>query len=154
MVSRWWIFASQAALETLSSLERDATAGGSIIVDGGGMDSDVEFSSKATNQMNHMLQYSVKRVCSLLVAGQGDDKRLNPLQVELVEGMKTFASNGKMLLLSVLTSPAGMCEASLPDEVHELLIKSEMCGSALAGLCAGHEGSSAVNLLQRSLENL
>lgn len=154
VVSRWWIFASQAALETLSSLERDATAGGSIIVDGGGMDSDGEFSSKATKQMTHMLQYSVKRVCSLLVAGQGDDKRLNPMQVDLVEGMKTFALNGKMLLLSVLTSPAGMRKASLQDEVHELLTKSEMCGSALAGLCAGHEGSSAVNLLQRSLENL
>jgi hypothetical protein len=125
-----------------------------MIVDGGGMDSDEEFSSQATKLLNQMLQYAVKRVCSLLVTGQGDEKRLNPLQVELVEGMKTFALRSKLLLVSVLTSSVGMRKAMMAHEVHEMLAKSEICGSMLAGLCTGHESSSAVNLLQRSLEKV
>jgi hypothetical protein len=103
-----------------------------------------------------MLQYAVKRVCSLLgSAGQNaDDKRLSPQQVDLLEGVKTFAMNSRIGLDSMLTRPAGMRQPCTPNEVQELFGKSEINGSSLAGLCSGYEGVNSVSLLQRSLEKL
>ena len=154
VVSRWWTFAVDALQENSCSLESDATGGGSMAVDGGGMDSDEEFSSQATKLVNQMLHYAVPRVCSLLVSAQSDEKRLNPLQVDLIEGMKSFALKSKLLLVSGLTSTVGMRKALTVYEAHQMLTKAEITGSMLSELCVGQESSTAVNLLQRSLKKI
>ena len=154
VVLRWWTYATEAFQEGLASLERDTTGGGNMAIDGGERNSNEQFSSQSINGLNQMLQYAVKRVSSEVMSSQGDAKRPSPLQVDLIEGMKAFALNSKLLLMSSLTRPAGIRTPMKPHEVLDLLSKSEVSGSVLSGLCEGDESLGTISLLQRSLEQL
>ena len=154
VVLRWWTYATEAFQEGLASLERDTTGGGNMAIDGGERNSNEQFSSQSINGLNQMLQYAVKRVSSEVMSSQGDAKRPSPLQVDLIEGMKAFALNSKLLLMSSLTRPSGIRTPMKPHEVLDLLSKSEVSGSVLSGLCEGDESLGTISLLQRSLEQL
>ena len=116
IVSRWWIFA-------LDSLQQPASAADDIdgmVVDGNAAE------ASAMGAREKLLVYTVKRVCSLLATK--NEKRLDPMQVDLLEGMKAVASRAKFFDGSDI----------LP----------------LADLCSGFGGSLAVELLKSILMQL
>ena len=114
IVPRWWEFASDAL-----SLSKPGIGGSEgMVVDG----SAAEASAAAARQ--NILAYSVTRVCSLLA--MNNQKRLDPQQVDLLEGMKCVAFESK----------------------------SGSNISALVDLCSGSGGSMAVELLKSSLMQL
>ena len=115
IVSRWWVFASDTLQQSAYSVERND----GMIVDG------VAAEASAMAAREKMLTYTVKRVCSLLAAK--NEKRLHPMQVDLLEGMKTVAFRAKFL-----NGPGADV-------------------SPLADLCSGCGGSMAVELLKSSL---
>mmetsp|Transcript_17551 Transcript_17551/g.43779 ORF Transcript_17551/g.43779 Transcript_17551/m.43779 type:complete len:984 (+) Transcript_17551:110-3061(+) len=117
VVPRWWEFASDALVST-------KPAGGTegMIVDG----SAAEASAAAARQL--ILAYATRRVCSLLATN--NQKRLDPVQVDLLEGMKCVAFESKSL--------DGSNANVLP----------------LVDLCSGSGGSMAVELLKSSLMQL
>jgi hypothetical protein len=150
VVSRWSTFATDSIQESLvAALE--ASVNGGITVDGGS--ADEEFWSQAMTHLSQALHYSVKRVVILLSAS-GAERRLNPVQVELLEGMKVFASSSMALMSSVLENPSGTRKALLPHEIHQGFAKFNLSGVALAQLCAGQENNPAVALLQGSLQTI
>jgi hypothetical protein len=152
LVSRWATYATSSIRESLVAFEAEGSGNGGMTIDRGNAESDEEFCSKVTTHLSQALHYSVKRVASLLTAGASGEKRLNPLQVELLEGMKVFAHISKAIVASVLEEQAGVRKALLPDEVQEIFAKVNLSGSALSQLCAGQESQPAVALLQRSLQ--
>ena len=93
-----------------------------MIVDG----SAAEIS--ATGAREKVLTYTIKRVCSLLATK--NEKRLNPMQVDLLEGMKLLAVKAKF------SSDSDANISYLPE------------------LCCGFGGSVAVELLKSSLMQL
>jgi len=118
VVSRWWEFASEALQKPTGSIGGD----GGMIVDG----TEAEATAIAARQS--ILTYAVRRVCSLL--STKNEKRLDPKQADLLEGMKVVAFRAKCLDgSSGKTSP-------------------------LADLCSGCGGSMAVELLKSSLMQL
>jgi hypothetical protein len=117
IISRWWIFALDALRQgTSSSIES-----GGMVMDGSPAESSF------TASRNEMMKYLVPRVCMLLATK--NEKRLDPMQVNLVEGMKTVASS---VMLKMKPE-----EGSI---------------SALTDLCTGFGGSSAVELLKSSFQ--
>lgn len=118
VVSRWWEYASDALQQSARSVEGND----GIIVDGNA----AEASALAAREK--MLTYAVKRVCSLLATK--NEKRLDPMQVDLLEGMKFVAFEAKLL---------GSSGTNIP---------------ALVDLCSGCGGSMAVELLKSSLMRL
>merc|ERR1712238_594140 len=97
----------------------------SSIVDGSSAESAAETSDMGAREK--MLTYTVKRVCSLLATK--NEKRLDPMQVDLLEGMKSVALRAKC-------------------------IGSGTNMSSLADLCSGFGGSMAVEQLKSSLIQL
>ena len=81
IISRWWIFALDALRQGTSS----SMGSGGMVVDGSAAESSFIASR------NEMMKYLVPRVCMLLATK--NEKRLDPMQVYLVEGMKTVASS-------------------------------------------------------------
>jgi len=116
VVSRWWVF----ALDAIRQASPLAQATDGMVVDGNAAESSV------LAARNDMLKYLVTRVCALLATK--NEKRLDPMQVDLVEGMKTVATTTMSLMK--------------PEESNI---------SALADLCTGFGGSPAVELLKSSL---
>lgn len=118
IVSRWWEFVSDA----LEQLAHSVEGNNGMVVDG----SAAKASTVADREK--ILTYIVKRVCSLLATK--NEKRLDPMQVDLLEGMKSVAFRAK----SLDGSGTNM--------------------SALSDLCSGCGGSMAVELLKSSLVQL
>jgi len=118
VVPRWWEFASDALQQSANMIEGN----NGIVVDGNAAEAE------ALAAREKMLTYTVKRVCSLLA--KKNEKRLDPMQVDLLEGMKSVAFKAKSL---------GTSDSSI---------------SALADLCSGCGGSMAVELLKSSLMQL
>jgi hypothetical protein len=118
VVPRWWEFASDALQTSKHAIEGND----GMIVDGSAAE------ASATSARQKMLTYAVKRVCSLLATN--NQKRLDPVQVDLLEGMKSVALRAKSL--------DGSGANILP----------------LADLCSGCGGSMAVELLKSSLMQL
>mmetsp|Transcript_8494 Transcript_8494/g.9115 ORF Transcript_8494/g.9115 Transcript_8494/m.9115 type:complete len:984 (+) Transcript_8494:60-3011(+) len=117
IVSRWWVFAIDALQQSTYSV------GGidGMIVDGSAAE------TSDTGAREKMLTYTVKRVCSLLATK--NEERLDPMQVDLLEGMKSVALRAKC-------------------------IGSGTNMSSLADLCSGFGGSMAVEQLKSSLIQL
>ena len=118
IVSRWWVFAIDALQQSTYSAEGID----GMVVDGSAAE------TSAMGAREKMLTYTVKRVCSLLATK--NEKRLDPMQVDLLEGMKSVAFRAKFTDGS---------DANI---------------SALADLCSGFGGSMAVELLKSSLMQL
>ena len=118
IVPSWWEFASDAL-----SISKPAIGGTEgMVVDGSAAE------ASATSARQKILAYAVRRVCSLLATN--NQKRLDPVQVDLLEGMKCFAFESKSL--------DGSGANILP----------------LVDLCSGSGGSVAVELLKSSLMQL
>jgi hypothetical protein len=165
VVDRWWFYAIMAVRRcVLNVLENDASKeDGGMVIDVGGVQADevAAAQAKATEvmkQFDPLLQYAVVRVCSLLASlggGENPKKKLTPLQVDLAEGVKTFAASCHSMLPSLLLSqPDKNGKALLQDDVFQMLENSESSGRKLASLCAGYSGGGAVDIVRRSLQNL
>ena len=105
--------------------------------------------------MGHLskaLPYAVQRVCTLLSADGKAEKRLNPMQVDIVEGIKVFVSRSKALAVSALRRSLGAEKVLSNIDVEEIFGKFNLSGTALAQACSGQESHPAVALLQRSLQ--
>jgi len=118
VVPRWWEFALNALQSSTYAIEGN----GGMIVDGNAAE------SSAISDRRKILTYIVTRVCSLLTSN--NQKRLDPLQVDLLEGTKCVALRAKSL--------DGSNTNILP----------------LIDLCSGCGGSMAVELLKSSLMQL
>ncbi len=81
-----------------------------------------------------------------------DEKKLHPVHVDIVEGIKTLLFASKNLLSSALLRPVGVRKSILASEIDEMLSKSDMTGAALGALCPADQSSAAVVLLKKSLE--
>lgn len=152
VVSRWSTYATNAMRESLIVLGSDENENGGMTIDRGSAESDAEFSSKVAAHLSQALHYAVKRVTALLSAGANGEKRLNPLQVDLLEGMKVFAYISKAIVSAALQKEGGLQQALLPDEVETLFAKVSLSGSALSQSCPGQHGQPAIELLQQSLQ--
>jgi len=119
VVPRWWEF----TLDALQISNHATTADESMIVDGS--EAEAEAEAFAISARLKILTYTVRRVCSLLTTN--NQKRLDPVQVDLLEGMKSVAFRAKRLDCSGATI--------VP----------------LIDLCSGCEGSTAAELLKSSL---
>lgn len=123
VLSRWWIY----AIDALQHSTNPSTDAEGMVVDGN------QAESAARTARNELLQFAVNRIRPLLATKT--EKRLDPIQVNLVEGMKTVA----------VRADAMNKKTSLEDD-----------GSipALADLCVGSESSPAIDILKRSLSNI
>lgn len=120
IASRWWLIAIDA-FDAIQEQIRPVEWTDGIPFDG----SSAEISVSTAREK--MLTYSVKRVCSLLATRS--EKRLDSMQVDLLEGMKSLTVRSK-------------------DTAAESRIGS------LADLCSGFGGSMAVELLKSILTHL
>jgi MIF4G like len=119
VVPLWWTFVSDAF--RLGSPHAEGSSG--MTVDGNAAE------NLALVARNDLLKYVLTRVCTLLAVSS--EKKLNPMQVDLVEGTKIIASKAV-----VMAKP------------------EERLSSSLADLCSGFGGSVAVELLRNSLLQL
>jgi hypothetical protein len=154
LVPSWSKYSVIAVREGLVATTSDATAGGTMTIDGGGGAPGDELLTDLTSKLGQLLNYALQRVCSLLVTTQLNEKKLKPFQVNLVEGMKSLVFTSKILFTSTLTRPSGIHKPLLASEVEDLISKSDMSGTSLAAICASEQSSTAVVYLKQSLENL
>eukprot|EP00980_Cylindrotheca_fusiformis_P009367 scaffold2047_cov129-Cylindrotheca_fusiformis.AAC.46 len=150
LVSRWYIYATNSIRESIVTMEGDQNGNGGMTIDRGSAESDEEFLNTVATHLKEALHYAAKRVAILLSKHSSAEKRLNPMQVELVEGMKGFAYISKAIVSGVLEEESGHRKALLPDEVQALFAKFDLSGPVLTQLCTGEQGH-AVELLQRIL---
>ena len=112
IISRWWVYVLDAL--------RVEQGGEGMVIDGHAAE------ASALASRTEMLKYTVARVCTLLATT--NEKRLDPMQVDLVDGMKTIVSRALSM---------GILEANTAN--------------GLADLCTGFGGSVSVELLKASL---
>jgi hypothetical protein len=161
LVQRWWEFANIAiriginrALASLDSDTQVLQPSGMVIDRGEGMGKDPNSKSFAVRRMTSIVenidpivQYMTKRVCSLLQQADDGKKKLTPDMIDLVEGLKQCVLATKILVMSKLTE-GGSCTEK---EGHDLWSSSSICGSRLASVAAKEGSGHAVETLTASL---
>ena len=101
------------------------------------------------------MQYAVGRICGMLSSSTSEEqkKKLTPVQVDLIEGVKVAAVSCHTALRAVLTQDENSGGKTLTqDDVHQLIEQSDLNGKKLASQCTG--SVPAIELVRRSLENL
>ena len=121
-------------------------------MDGAGMDTKTELANKSFEKVATILQYAIPRVCDLLATTQGGENKMTPIQVDLVEGVKSLVFASKMCLFLMLTKSSGIRRAFLNNEVDDIMAKSGISGASLVGLCTDGQGSAAIGVLKKTLE--
>eukprot|EP00429_Kryptoperidinium_foliaceum_P137429 CAMPEP_0176290452 /NCGR_PEP_ID=MMETSP0121_2-20121125/55029_1 /TAXON_ID=160619 /ORGANISM="Kryptoperidinium foliaceum, Strain CCMP 1326" /LENGTH=125 /DNA_ID=CAMNT_0017631241 /DNA_START=13 /DNA_END=391 /DNA_ORIENTATION=- len=125
-----------------------------MTIDDGGGASEDEFVTNLISKLGPGVELCSAESLQQLVTTQLDEKKLKPVQVDLVEGMKNLVIAGKILFTSSLTQPSGIRKPLLASEVEDIVSKSEISGTSLAAVCASDLSSAAVVLLKQSLENI
>ena len=149
IVPRWWVHALDAAREQMDALNGGIKGGGMII---DGAVSSRQAADASIEILCRLLHYSIGRVCTMLVALQTDEKRLNPSQVDLLEGTKDLVYHGATMLISRLTTQIGSSEALTRREAQARIRSvAEMSSVTLSNLCTGYESNKGVSLLRQSL---
>jgi hypothetical protein len=146
----WSTFAIAATRETILLTVSDETVGGTMAIDNGAPDDAL--ATQLLDKVGRLLHYSVQRACTILSTAHVDEKKLHPVHVDIVEGIKTLLFASKNLLSSALVRPVGGRKSILASEIDEIFSKSDMTGAALAALCPADQTSAAVVLLKKSLE--
>jgi hypothetical protein len=123
LVPRW----STYAVDALVSASSPSPAGSGMVLDGTQAETDARTSRKI------LLQFAANRVRPLLVAQTG--KRMDAMQVNLVEGMKTMA----------VIADSMNKRSSLEDDGTI---------NSLADLCVGADSSQALAILKKSLSSM
>lgn len=147
LVSRWSFFAICAVRESVVAMDEDSNPTG-MTVDGVTAATDEAFCAQVMTMLFQGINYAIKRVVALLTTST--EKKLNSLQVELLQGMKNLISRSKSILITYLQQGKGTRKGVLPDAIEEAFVKLNLSGPALAQLCVGQQPSVA--LLRRSLE--
>jgi hypothetical protein len=119
VVPLWWKF----VLNGVAALPH-ARGNDGMVVDGDTAD------NLAWAARTNVLNYVMTRVGTLLAVNTNNEKKLSPMQVDLLEGTKIIVSN----VFSMKTPPP-----------------PEGLASSLAHQCTGFGGSQAVELLKKSL---
>mmetsp|Transcript_4229 Transcript_4229/g.6472 ORF Transcript_4229/g.6472 Transcript_4229/m.6472 type:complete len:636 (-) Transcript_4229:221-2128(-) len=156
-----------------------------MIIDGGGDDADgTDGASSALSRrmkkimtyVGPIVQHTAQRVCHLLVKAHerhSDDikykKKLSPLQVDLVEGMKQFISSvqhhviaamGKEDLSIIMAPSVGTFDlgsSTISVDIECMVAKSELSGASIASACrTALEGRdiALIETLARSMEGV
>ena len=147
----YWYKVSVASIrETVLVIVRDETVGGTMTIDNGEPDDAV--ARLLLDKVGGLLHYSIQRVCVILSTAQLDEKKLHPVHVDLVEGLKALLFASKHIVRSALSRPAGVRKAMLSSDIEELFSKSDVRGTALAARCSADKSSAPILLLKKSLE--
>lgn len=160
VVERWWEMASEAMQTELRKKKAEVNAQptevGGMVIDRAGADEGASAPKTLAvmESLSPLLDYTVRRACTLLSL-QGDDpqqgNKLKPHQVDLVEGVKSCVRAAYGLCFSELRksneNDAGVSEREIQDA---LLSQSGMTGWKLASICQEFNGH-AVNVLRESL---
>ena len=146
VVPRWWCYATDSIRETIAVMEEEKNANGGMTIDGGNMNSNEEFASQVVTHLSKALSYAVQRTCTLLSTNEKD---LN--SVDLLEGMKYFASRSKSLVVAAIKRAINIEKAVLNTDVEALFAKFNLSGASLAEICPA-SSYSAVALLKLSLQ--
>ena len=169
VAERWHEFATEAirvelAKALASSDMKPGTEEGGMIIDRtgeGGMDTepgpsqDGNGTLAAIESTSPLLDYILRRACTLLVA-QADDSqqqgtKLNAQQVDLVEGVKTCLRSTHGLFYSQMRKSNENEKGLSEHEIKECLGQSTVTGSKLAGVCEEFSDGTAVSALRASL---
>jgi len=148
LVPRWSSYAICAIRESVVAMDEENNPAG-MTVDSTAAASDEEFCGKVMTMLSHGLQYAIKRAVVLLSTSA--EKKLNPLQVELVQGIKDLTRSSKAILVAFLQQEKGTRKGVLPDAIEEAFVKLNLSGPSLAQLCESPQ--PAVTLLRKSLES-
>ncbi|CAJ1917333.1 unnamed protein product [Cylindrotheca closterium] len=148
LVSRWSSYATCAVRESVVAMDEESNPAG-MTIDSATAATDEAFCGQVMTMLFQGLQYAIKRVVALL--STSTEKKLNPLQVELLQGMKDLTSRSKSILITYLQQGKGTRKGVLPDAIEEAFVKLDLSGPALAQLCEGQQ--PAVALLRKSLES-
>mmetsp|Transcript_5691 Transcript_5691/g.13402 ORF Transcript_5691/g.13402 Transcript_5691/m.13402 type:complete len:996 (+) Transcript_5691:185-3172(+) len=148
VVSRWSRYATSAVRERVVAMDEESNPAG-MTIDSATAATDEAFCGQVMTMLFQGLQYAIKRVVALL--STSTEKKLNPLQVELLQGMKDLTSGSKSILITYLQQGKGTRKGVLPDDIEKAFVQLNLSGPALAQLCEGQQ--PAVVLLRKSLES-
>merc|ERR1711935_28958 len=137
LISRWSSYAICAVRESISAMDDEKNPTG-MSVDNSSTATVEEFGGQLMTLLSQGLQYAIKRVIALLTAG-GAEKKLTPLQVELVQGTKDLIWSGKSIVTGTLQQEKGTRKGLSPDAIEEAFVKMNLNGPALAQLCEGQQ---------------
>jgi len=166
-VDQWYEYAVDAIqlelAEKLASKGAPAAESGGMVIDRSGesgidIDNGIEQNSSATlsviESATPLLDYVVRRACTLLVA-QADaspqGNKLNAKQVDLIEGVKTCVRSTHGLFFSLMRK-SNENEKGIPEyEIKDCLSQSSLTGPKLARICEEFSDGHAVSTLRASL---
>lgn len=166
VVERWYEFANDAIRVELVNAITTALAGGEdggMVIDRtgeGSMEAEPETAQDgntilaAMERVSPLLDYIVRRTCTLLVAQTDESQqgtKLTAVQVDLVEGVKTCLRSTHGLFFSLMRK-SNENEKGVPEhEIKECLAQSALTGSKLAGVCEEFSDGNAVNADRKSV---
>jgi len=154
VVVRWWELAELAIQHTVTQTVSNSKNGLAPMDEGDESqmsDTPLQRMAKALiDQLEPLLSYCVRRVCTLLTGKDTGANRLSPEQVDLVEGVKYIAARTRSVYLSTLAKE----KSETDDDVdfRELFSQSGAAGPNLSLHCSG--GGASVELLNRILMQL
>ena len=146
----WSRITVAAIRETVILIVRDETAGGIMTIDNG--EPDNALAGQLLEKVGGLLHYSIERACVILSTAQLDERKLHPVHVDIVEGVKALLFASRQIVRSALLRPVGIRKSITSSDVEELFSKSNVTGAALAARCYADKSSAAVVLLKKSLE--
>ena len=143
-VLRWWELASMAIQVVLTKHCPNAAAGSESTDISQEGSIHTTLASDLLIQVEPVLSYVVRRVCTLIPVKDNGTSRLSSEQVDLVEGLKSLILATKMSFLAVLGADSGGYSAKR-TEIEDVFLQSAIvrqamdalgidCGSATAGL--------------------
>jgi len=171
VVGRWYEFANLAIRVFLAKKiqeikKQEGSAPGGMVIDrtgDAGMNEDAVDSQEGDNNasktlaviesLGPLLDYVVRRVCTLLVeqADHQSGNKLKPKEVDLVEGVKSCLRSTHALCFSELRKSNENESGVSEREIKDCLSQSALAGWKLSGVCQEFGSSHAVNVLSNCL---
>jgi hypothetical protein len=158
-VLHWWNLATIAFRVGLNKVgERVASGVGMVVDRGDNADGEDAETTQQITAIREFSSASIKNTVLLVFQKLGhgaDPKKMTPVEVDLVEGVKRFVIAARLLVRDTLTSIGD--KAIKMDRAMELVLSADfgLSGRALATACSVDGASSnGIDMLVASLEAL
>ena len=156
-IRRWWVLAEKAVIVGVkhgTAVPADSNQMAVDAEDDGEANADKKKSQKVVDIIAPLLSLVVRRACALYSSHDASGSKINPEQVDILEGVKRLVCSAHDVYKQRMMLSEDKSRRELPSELIESFEESAVSGQQLALMCSGRDGIAPVESLRRLLERI